>query len=108
MCARCVRCVCARYVRGVCAGTRTERLFEAIEGENKGELYGLPNLMRFDEGGFLQRMRANEGSSRPDNNPAQASAANGGTGDALADSLAESLYRPLRPVACLARLSHLL
>jgi hypothetical protein len=38
-------------------GQRKERLFEAIEGERKGELYGLPNLMKFDECGILNRLR---------------------------------------------------
>jgi len=36
---------------------KNERMFDAIEGEKKGELYGLPNLMRFDADGILERHR---------------------------------------------------
>jgi superfamily II DNA/RNA helicase len=44
-------------------GKKSQRLFEAIEGEKKGELYGLPNLMRFDINGHLHRMKTETSTS---------------------------------------------
>jgi len=44
-------------------GKRSERMFDAIEGERKGELYGLPNLMKFDAAGFLDRLRKRSSSA---------------------------------------------
>lgn len=56
-------------------GKRSERIFEAIEGERKGELYGLANLMRFDPTGHLRRARVDSTKDDKDQGSKQCSMA---------------------------------